>query len=440
MRRLSAAFLLLAGAACAQSVRPPELSPAELAGLEARRARHQKDPDELTAIGIAFYQAGAYDRSREVLLAALALRPQSFAAAVQLGLAAEALGRYDEAFAAYRRAQAVKVSRADRRNVEERMAALTRTRLAADARQAIASEPALATTPPVPNSIAVLPWTYFGSNPELKPLERGMAHLVVTDLAKVSRLTLLERERVQALSDELALSAAGRVDPATAARSGRLLRAAEVLQGSIRETGADAIRLDADVVNTTTADIRASGSASDRLEQLLAMEKSLVLDLLGRLGLALTPAEQRAIAERPTADLQAFLAFSRGLEAEDRGNFSEAARLFQQAATQDPGFGAARDRAATTARIGAASRMTPARLAQELRLSAVGARSQGMAGLRGTQLAAAVQAVAPTLAGRLGQRPGKLAAVRARLAEALRQDDPSRLGTITKTVVTIPRP
>src|SRR5262249_10598433 len=158
---------------------------------------------------------------------------------------------------------------------------------------------------------AVLPWVYLGQNPELKPLEHGLAQLVLSDLAKVSRFTLLERERAQALTDELALGAASRLDPASAARSGRLLRAAEVVQGSFRETGS-AIRLDANVVSATTARIHAAGSASEQLDQLFAAEKSIVLDLLGRLGVSLSPAEQRAIAERPTADLQAFLAFSRG--------------------------------------------------------------------------------------------------------------------------------
>ena len=426
--------LLLGASGCATRGRPPEVTPADLAELDARRERHRHEPDELAAIGMAFYQAGAFQRSRDVLLAALALDPQSFAAAVQLGLTYEAMDQFDEALAAYQRAQAMKVSRAARRDVEQRLTALARVRLAAEARRAVAAEQSLSAAPPSPNTIAVLPWSYLGSDPQLKPLERGMAHLVVTDLAKVSRLTLLERERVQALNDELALTAEGRVEPATAARSGRLLRAAEVVQGSIRETGPQAIRLEANVVSATTAEVRASGSATDRLNQLFAMEKAIVLDLLGRLGIALSPAEQRAIAERPTADLQAFLAFSRGLEAEDRGSFGDAARLFQQAAIQDPGFRAALDRARLYNRIGAASRMTPMRLAQIVRAGPAGA-----AGLRGGQLAAAVQGIAPTLAGRLG-RPGKIALIKARLAEALRQDDAARLGTIGQIVVTIPRP
>ncbi|HEV8150904.1 MAG TPA: CsgG/HfaB family protein [Gemmatimonadales bacterium] len=362
-----------------------------------------------------------------------------FRAAVQLGLGYEAVGRDEEALAAYQRAGTLPASRAERRSVEQRIIVLTRARLAADARRAIAAERELAATPAVPNTLAVLPWSYLGANPELKPLERGMAHLLVSDLAKVPRFTLLERDRVQALSDELALGAAGRLEPATAARSGRLLRAAEVLQGSLRETSAGAIRLDANIVSATTAEIQASGTASDRLTQLFAAEKALVLGLLDRLGVVLGPAEQRAIAERPTADLQAFLAFSQGLEAEDRGNFGRAAQLFQQAAARDPSFRAARDRAASDQRIGAASRMTPARLAQSIKPAPMAAaRSFGLGGLRSAQLAAALQGVAPTLAGSLG--PRARAALRARLAEALRQDDAGRMNTLGKLVGTIPRP
>lgn len=425
--------MFVAVTSCAQRVPAPTVSPGELAELDARRAQHPRDPGVLSDIGVRFYQAGEYGRSRDVLAAALALDPHDFRAAVHLGLAYEGLKEVDSALAAYRGAQAMKVSRAERRTVEERLVALTRQRLTEQARRAIAEEKTLAATAPAPNSIAVLPWTYLGSNPDLKPLERGMAHLVVTDLAKLPRFTLLERERVQALTDELALAGAERVDLATAARSGRLLGAAQVLSGAIRETDAGNIRLDASVVSASTAEVRATGTTSDRLQQLFAMEKALVFDLLDRMGVVLTPAERQALSERPTANVQSFLAFSRGLAAEDRGDWGPAARFFQEATVADPSFQAARFRAATSVRQSTASRTTAARLA------AVAAGRNG-GGVRGAQLAAAVQNIAPSMAGRLRRTTGRAAAIRSRLAEALRQDDPSRLATTARPPTTIPRP
>jgi hypothetical protein len=158
----------------------------------------------------------------------------------------------------------------------------------------------------------------------------------------VTRLRLLERERVQALVDELALTDSGRVDPSPA-HGVPGCSAGQVVQGTLQETTGGRYRLDGTIVNATDAAVLATGAADDDLRQLFAMEKEVVVELLRRLGITLTPAEERALSERPTADLQAFLAFSRGLEAEDRGDFSAAEREYEAAMQADPGFRSARD-------------------------------------------------------------------------------------------------
>jgi len=66
------------------------------------------------------------------------------------------------------------------------------------------------------------------------------------------------------------------------------------------------------------------------MEQLLDAQKQVVFQLLDRLGVQLTPAERTSLQERPTKDLQAFLLYSRGLAAEDAGDFGGAANLFNQ--------------------------------------------------------------------------------------------------------------
>jgi TolB-like protein len=437
-----AVALLLLGA-CAPAVSAPEVGPVDVSALEAEQARRANDPDGLTRIGLAWYHGGEFRRARDVLAAATALDPRAFEATVYLGLAHEKLGSWDEAIDAYRAAQAMRISRSERAHVEQRLVAITRERLAQEARRAVAMEGRLSATPPEPNTIAVLRFAYLGTDPELRPLETGLTHLIVSDLAKVSRLRLLERERVQALDAELALSAAGRVEPSTAARSGRLLRAASVVQGAIRESGSG-LRLNAAVINTTDTAISAESSASDRLQELIVMEKAVVLDLLARMGLSLTPAERRAIEERPTRSLQAFLSWSRGLEAEERGDAAAARREYEEAGAADPTFRAARERAEAARRTAGSTPMTAERLAAVVSNSARQRtrfpRDGLAAGMRARQLRAAIQTVAPTLAGslRLGiTRPPQF---RSRLAEALRQDDPVRIGTIDDVTGIIPRP
>jgi hypothetical protein len=157
------------------------------------------------------------------------------------------------------------------------------------------------------------------------------------------------------LLDELRLAESGRVDPASGARSGRLVGAGQMVQGQFQEVPTQQFRIDATVVRSSDAGVAAAGSGTDRLQSLFDLEKAVVLQLLQRMGITLTPAEQQAISERPTRDLQAFLLFSRGLEAQDQGNFAAAAQAFQAAARIDPSFQQATQQAASSQAAQAAS-------------------------------------------------------------------------------------
>jgi TolB-like protein len=280
----------------------------------------------------------------------------------------------------------------------------------------------------------VLPFHYLGGDESLRPLGRGLTHLVVSDLARIERLTLLEREQVQAIADEIGMSATGQVDPEQAVRSGRILGAGRVVQGSVREfvTG-EGIQITANVLTTATGSVAASGTGEDRLQRLFDLEKALVLDLLDQMGVVPTPAERRAIEERPTADLQAFLSFSRGLEAEDRGDFGAASRWFEAAARIDGGFGEARGRVAEVQRVSMAMRTAGGYLT-------VGQLSAGPA--RAATLDRAVSLVAPSTGAVLDARTGERSRARARaqVQEGLNRDDPTLIGLIGTIILVVPRP
>ncbi len=296
--------------------------------------------------GRAALAAGEYLAARDAFHLWLAAHPADSRAELGLAAAYEGLNQLDSARAVYTRVGEKKVPGSVRRQLEGRLRLLARRELVEAARAAVANETALSSEPPRPNTVAVLPFRYLGADEQFRPLERGLAQLVVTDLSQVGSLALLEREAVQRLLDELRLTAAGLVDPATGARSGRLLRAERVIQGSFQDLSGERLRVDGSAVVTTSATVAAAASADDQLRQLFDLEKTVVFELLQRLGVPLTDAERARIAERPTASLQAFLAFSRGLDAEDRDAFAEAAREYAAAARIDPAFRQASARAA----------------------------------------------------------------------------------------------
>jgi TolB-like protein len=189
--------------------------------------------------------------------------------------------------------------------------------------------------------VAVLPFAYTGSDSSLRPLERGFAELLTTDLARSKQLTVLERSRIHAVLDELALQGSGHTDSATNVRAGRLLRAGRLVQGSIFQLDDSQLRVDAAVVDVGTMKVKGVAEDAEAMDELFALEKRIALGLFDELGVQLTVAERNAIEQRPTRSLAAFLAYSRGLTAEDQGRYDDASRFYRDAAHLDPNFGAA---------------------------------------------------------------------------------------------------
>jgi TolB-like protein len=218
---------------------------------------------------------------------------------------------------------------------------------------------------------------------------------MITDLSRVHELKVLERARLQALMDELHLTDASRVDAATGARSGRLMRAAQVVQGVFNTDTASQVRLDATIVRASDAQVTASGSGTNKLKALFDLEKVVVLQLVAKLGITLTPAERVAISERPTKDLVAFLLYSRGLESADDGDFTAAADEFNAAAARDPGFTQAVQQAAAARAAQVASATSATGLAAAVTTQAPSAPSTTGA------LGAAINAAVPSGAGQL---------------------------------------
>jgi TolB-like protein len=263
-------------------------------------------------------------------------------AALALGLAYESLDRVADA----RRAYADYVERGRdgslKVRVRERLALLERQELEEAVRSALAREGELANTAPTPNTVGVFPFLAVTDDPEMKPLGTALAELLTTDLSQTDRLTVVERAQVQALLTELSLGESGRVDPATAARSGRLLGAANLVQGRVEPSGSD-LSVQAVVVSVPGGrDVPSPVRETDALARIFDMEKRLALALYEQMGIQLTQAERERVTRQTTTNVQALLAFGFGLEAADAGQDVEAATHFVRALNLDPGFDLAR--------------------------------------------------------------------------------------------------
>lgn len=335
--------LLLSGAGCATAGGSARGSDA-VSRLEAARDADPRSVAALRALGIAYYKANRFEDSRKVLAHAHGLAPKDGLVALYLGLSAEQLGDLPAARAAYSTyLEHGRTSRA-RAQLRSHLVLLTRKELEVAARTSLAQEATIAQTPGDPSTIAVLPLTFSGQDSSLRPLERGLADLLITDLSRSALLTVVERDRMQTLLTEIALSQGPGVDAGTALRGGRLVRAGRIVQGSITELPSQTLAVDAAVVDVPTTQALTSVQHTDRLEQLFVIEKRIAFGIFDALGVRLSAAERALVEQRPTRSLAAFLSYSAGLLAEDNGNLDEAARHYAEALRLDPNFSAAAKR------------------------------------------------------------------------------------------------
>ena len=353
----TALALFLLSACATGGVRNPAES---VARLEAERAKSPNSAAALRSLGIAYFNAQRYAEAKEALASAELASPNDGATALHRGLTAEATNDLDGARDYYSKYLTVGTSSRTKKLIRDRLTIVARHELEGTAKAVAAQEAQLSQVPGPPNTIAVPPLKFSGADTSLVPLERGVAELLITDLSRSGQLTLLERERMQLLLDEVARSQGDRVDDATKVRAGKMLQAGRLITGTITQVG-PTIGINTGVVSVRTGQVTGAVSENDQLDALFDIEKKLVFQLFTSLGVTLTPEERTRVQDgRPTKNFRAFLAYSRGLMAEDRGDFGGAARFFDDARSLDPGFNGAGIRAAGAASAAAGMSVTSA--------------------------------------------------------------------------------
>jgi TolB-like protein len=208
----------------------------------------------------------------------------------------------------------------------------------AAARRAVANEQSIDPSSIPGRTLGVAPFAVHAADTALAPLAYGLADLLMTDLARSRQLELVDRLHLDALLRELRLAESGRVDTATAPRVGKLAGARRLIVGSLVQRPGGELGIEARIADVPTGEVRQAVSARAPLDAILDAEKELVFRLFRELGVTLTPAEQAAVEQRPTKNLAALLAYSRGVRLEVHGDQGAAAREYQAAVRLDPGF------------------------------------------------------------------------------------------------------
>jgi TolB-like protein len=203
---------------------------------------------------------------------------------------------------------------------------------------------------------------------------KGIAEILITDMAGNANLRVVERDRVQALLTEQNLTKEKVIDPQTAIRLGKIIGAQYLITGGFMSDGRGTYTLTSRVINVETSAITNPIRLPSKGEDVLALIGQLSTKLNNEMRLtplqvgqagsapAATPVTQAAAPSTPAAsnaaapaqtkaaapsqvaksnrkmDMKTAMLYSKALEEEDAGNKSKAIELYRQVNVAFPDY------------------------------------------------------------------------------------------------------
>ena len=209
---------------------------------------------------------------------------------------------------------------------------------------------------------------------------KGIADLLINDMAANPALRVVERDRIQALLQEHNLVKAGSVDAQTAVQLGKILGAQYMITGGFMSDGRGSLILTSRVVDVQTSRIMNpvklqakgddvlglvaqlstklntdmklpglpqrtgdAGAAASKPADVSATQTGKQSTAAGKQPTKTTPQYARNVPSKETKlDVKTALLYSKALEEQDSGNNTKAAELYRAVLVKFPEFGPAK--------------------------------------------------------------------------------------------------
>ncbi|HHS14438.1 MAG TPA: tetratricopeptide repeat protein [bacterium] len=305
------------------------------------------DREAITGIGIVYWQMKRYETAARILRTVVEKDPQYGKAQFYLGLSYEGMERNDEAIKVYKQYIYIPVNDPYKNVLFGRLNWLVQNQISREIQLALQNEQALRIEDYPEKSVGVLYFLSLSDDPQWEPLKKGIAEMIITDLAKVKELKVVERLRLNYIMEELNLSQTGLMDEEQIPRMGKLMGARNIIKGSYMVMPSLRMTLDAGIYESDNVFLPTTTSFEGNLVRLFQMEKELVLRILDYMNIVMTPQLREQILIIPTENMTAFMAYCRGLDEMDRGNFQKSQEYFREALRIDPNFKEAADKLAS---------------------------------------------------------------------------------------------
>lgn len=185
-------------------------------------------------------------------------------------------------------------------------------------------------------AVCVLPFINMSGDPEQEYFSDGISEDIITDLSKVSALSVVARNTAFTYKGKV-------VDVKGVARE---LGVTHVLEGSVRKAGGR-VRINAQLIDGAAGDHVWADRYDRDLDDIFAIQDEISKAIVGALQLKLLPKEKKAIEHRGTSSPDAYNLYLMARQHWISGNDGDSrrdevvVRICRQATTIDPDYGKA---------------------------------------------------------------------------------------------------
>ena len=182
-------------------------------------------------------------------------------------------------------------------------------------------------------SVAVLYFENLSSAKDDEYFRDGMTEDIITELTKIEDLRVFPRPAVLAYRDR----------PVTAPEVGRELNAAYVVSGSLRRSG-NRLRVSAQLIQSHSGLAVWAERFDRQMEDVFEVQDEIARSIASALRIRLSPHEAKAIASKPTGNLEAYDAYLRArsfARRVTRTDLDFALQMYERAIAKDAGFAVA---------------------------------------------------------------------------------------------------
>lgn len=190
---------------------------------------------------------------------------------------------------------------------------------------------------PAKRVVAVTSFANLNKDPAQDWLSTGIGETLTVKLGQVPSITVVERMRLADAMKELKLQDTAVVDPATAAKVGKVVGAQTIVLGAIQKMG-DQIRLTARFVEAESGAVTNTAQADGTVKEVFDLQDRLADALLKSLDVKVSAEVTEKMRVKPTEDIAAYESYSKGVSSMQSGNYDKAAEQLKQATDKDPGF------------------------------------------------------------------------------------------------------